>query len=81
MIDNALILLREELAAYLTALGDPATVIIENIGLFETEQGAELKDNIIISSLISKKKAVLKTVRHLVNGPIIKRDTKTGPST
>jgi len=49
MIDNALILLREELAAYLTALGDPAAVVIENIGLFETEQGAELKDNIIIS--------------------------------
>ncbi|MGZ5286051.1 MAG: DUF4255 domain-containing protein [Flavisolibacter sp.] len=49
MIDNALILLREELTAYLTAQGDPASVIIENIGLFETEQGAELQDNIIIS--------------------------------
>ncbi len=49
MIDNALILLREELTAYLTAQGDPAPVIIENIGLFETEQGAELQDNIIIS--------------------------------
>jgi hypothetical protein len=49
MIENALILLREELTAYLTAQGDPAPVIIENIGLFETEQGVELKDNIIIS--------------------------------
>ena len=49
MIDNALILLREELTAYLTAQGDPAPVIIENIGLFETEQGADLQDNIIIS--------------------------------
>ncbi len=49
MIDSALILLREELTAYLTAQGDPAPVIIENIGLFETEQGAELQDNIIIT--------------------------------
>jgi hypothetical protein len=49
MIENALILLREELTAYLIAQGDPASVIIENIGLFETEQGAELQDNIIIS--------------------------------
>ena len=49
MIENALILLREELTAYLTAQGDPASVIIENIGLFETEQGADLQDNIIIS--------------------------------
>ena len=49
MIENALILLREELTAYLTAQGDPAPVIIENIGLFETEQGAELQDNIIIT--------------------------------
>ena len=46
MIGNALILLREELIAYLNAQGDPASVIIENIGLFETESGADLKDNI-----------------------------------
>jgi hypothetical protein len=49
MIHNALILLREELAAYLVSQGDPATVVIENIGLFETEQGADLQDNIIMS--------------------------------
>ncbi len=49
MIEKALILLRDELTAYLTAQGDPAPVIIENIGLFETEQGAALQDNIIIS--------------------------------
>lgn len=49
MIDSALILLREELTAYLVAQGDPASVIIENIGLFETENGAEMEDNIIIS--------------------------------
>jgi hypothetical protein len=49
MIHNALILLREELTAFLVAHGDPATVVIENIGLFETEQGTDLQDNIIIS--------------------------------
>jgi len=49
VIEKALILLREELSAYLVAQGDPASVIIENIGLFETEQGADLQNNIIIS--------------------------------
>jgi hypothetical protein len=49
MIENALILVREELKAFLVAQGDPASVIIDNIGLLETEQGAELQDNIIIS--------------------------------
>lgn len=49
MIANALILLREELTAYMASQGDPADVVIENIGLFETEHGAGLKDNIIIS--------------------------------
>ena len=49
MIANALILLREELTAYMASQGDPADVIIENIGLFETEHGADLQDNIIIS--------------------------------
>ena len=49
MIANALILLREELTAYMISQGDPADVIIENVGLFETEHGAGLQDNIIIS--------------------------------
>jgi len=49
MIANALILLREELTAYMASQGDPADVVIENIGLFETEHGADLQDNIIIS--------------------------------
>jgi len=60
MIDTALILLREELTAYLTAQGDPASVIIENIGLFETEQGSELQDNIIISLVNIEEESSLK---------------------
>ena len=60
MIGNALILLREELIAYLSAQGDPASVIIENIGLFETEQGADLKDNIIITLVNIEEESSLK---------------------
>lgn len=60
MIHNALILLREELTAYLTAQGDPASVIIENIGLFETEQGADLQDSIVISLVNIEEESSLK---------------------
>ena len=60
MIHNALILLREELTAYLISQGDPATVVIENIGLFETEQGADLQDNIIISLVNIEEESSLK---------------------
>ncbi|HUH33980.1 MAG TPA: DUF4255 domain-containing protein [Daejeonella sp.] len=60
MIGNALILLREELTAYLSAQGDPASVIIENIGLFETETGADLKDNIIITLVNIEEESSLK---------------------
>jgi hypothetical protein len=49
MISMALILLREELSAYMTSQGDPANVIIENIGLFETENGNALDESIIIT--------------------------------
>ena len=60
MIANALILLREELTAYLVSQGDPANVVIENIGLFETEQGAELSDSVIISLVNVEEESSLK---------------------
>jgi hypothetical protein len=60
MVDHALILLREELTAYLIAQGDPASVIVENIGLFETEQGAHLPNNIIISLVNIEEESSLK---------------------
>lgn len=69
MIENALILLREELTAYLTAQGDPASVIIENIGLFETEQGAELQDNIIISLVNIEEESSFKNGQTFSNWP------------
>ena len=60
MIHNALILLREELTAYLAAQGDPASVIIENIGLCETEHGADLLDSIVISLVNIEEESSLK---------------------
>ncbi len=60
MIANALVLLREELTAHLATLGDPATVLIENIGLFETEHGTDLPGNIIISLVNIEEESSLK---------------------
>jgi len=60
MIGNALILLREELSAYMTNQGDPANVAIENIGLFETENGQNLEDSIVISLVNIEEESTLK---------------------
>jgi len=60
MIGNALILLREELSAYMTNQGDPANVVIENIGLFETENGQNLEDSIVISLVNIEEESTLK---------------------
>lgn len=67
MIDSALILLREELFAFMQAQGDPATVIIENIGLFETEKGADLENNIVISLVNIEEESSFK------NGPTVSK--------
>lgn len=60
MIGNAMILLREELSAYMVAQGDPANVIIENVGLFETDKGDTLEDSIIISLVNIEEESTLK---------------------
>jgi hypothetical protein len=60
MIGNAMILLREELSAYMTAQGDPANVMIENIGLFETDKGTGLDDSIIITLVNIEEESALK---------------------
>lgn len=60
MIANALILLREELSAYMTNQGDPANVVIENIGLFETENSQNLEDSIVISLVNIEEECTLK---------------------
>jgi hypothetical protein len=67
MIGNAMILLREELSAYMIAQGDPANVIIENIGLFETDNGSNLEDSIVITVVNIEEESTLK------NGSTYKR--------
>jgi len=66
MIDTALILLRDELINYLSSK-DTATVIIDNVGLFETSAGVGLSDNIIITLVNVEEESTLK------NQPALKR--------
>jgi hypothetical protein len=66
MIDTALILLRDELISYLSTR-DSATVIVDNIGLFESAAGNELTDNIVISLVNIEEESTLK------NQPALKR--------
>ncbi len=60
MIDKALLLLQGELEAYFLSKGDPANIIIDNIGLFETTAGASLTDNVIISMVNIEEESALK---------------------
>ena len=48
MIDTALILLKNELVAYLAGK-DPANVIVDNIGFLESPGGVSLSDSIVIT--------------------------------
>ena len=66
MIDAALQLLRDELASYLAPI-DAATVVIDNIGLFETTAGSTLTDNIVITLVNVEEESTLK------NQPALKR--------
>jgi len=69
MIGNAMILLREELSAYMTAQGDPANVIIENIGLFETDKGQTLDDSIVITLVNIEEESTLKNGNNFSRWP------------
>lgn len=66
MIDAALQLLRDELTSYLSSK-DAATVVIDNIGLFETPAGNSLTDNIVITLVNIEEESTLK------NQPALKR--------
>lgn len=55
-----MILLREELIAYFAAKGDPVNVLIDNIGLFETQNSEILADNIIMSVVNVEEESTLK---------------------
>lgn len=66
MIDIALVLLRNELANFLTGK-DPANVVIDNIGLLETTTGNTLTESIVISLVNVEEESALK------NQPALKR--------
>ncbi len=73
MIDKALSILRDELEAYLRALqDDSAQVILENISLLDSADGANLKDKIIISLVNVEEESTLKNLSNRVrlNGEI-----------
>ncbi len=59
MIDTALLLLRNELANFLTGK-DPANVVIDNIGLLETANGNTLTENIVITLVNIEEESALK---------------------
>ncbi len=59
MIDTALILLKDELTNYLSSR-DTATVVIDNVGLAETPDGAGLTENIIITLVNVEEESTLK---------------------
>jgi hypothetical protein len=67
MIDKALLLLQGELAAYFLSKGDPANIVIDNIGLFETTAGSALTDNVILSLVNIEEETALK------NQSVVKR--------
>lgn len=64
-----MLLLRQELTAYLITQGDPANVIIDNIGLFETEKGAELDESIIITLVNIEEESSFKNGKSFMKWP------------
>lgn len=60
MIDKALILIRKELDAYVRARGESVNVVIDNVGLFETSNGASLNKAIIITLVNVEEESALK---------------------
>lgn len=68
MIENALILLREELSSYMTALGDPASVVVENISLLGSEKDDLLRESLVISLVNIEQENSLKNAQlHVKN--------------
>lgn len=68
MIDRALLLLKEELESYLSITDAAATVVIDNIGLFETAAGNQLPDNIVLTLVNLEEESTLKNSSPLKKG-------------
>jgi hypothetical protein len=67
MIDKALLLLKDELYSYIHLRDASVNVIIDNIALFETQNGDTLTNNIVITLVNIEQEATLK------NQPALKR--------
>ena len=67
MIETAIVLLRDELQAYINTKDASVTVIIDNIGMFETSNGDTLTNNIILTLVNIEEESTLK------NQPPLKR--------
>lgn len=67
MIDTALILLRDELGAYINLKDASVNVVIDNIGLAETSNGETLTNNVVITLVNVEEESTLK------NQPALKR--------
>lgn len=64
-----MILIREELSAYMAGQGDPANVVIENIGLFDTENAQNLEESIVITVVNIEEESTLKNGKTYVKWP------------
>jgi len=60
MIETAIELLRDELHAYITTKDASATVIIDNIGMFDTPHGNSLTNNIVLTLVNIEEEMFLK---------------------
>ena len=70
MIDNALILLRDELIAYFERVNNPTDVVIENIAFLNDAQSNEnLTDSVVITLVNIEEEATLKNVSQYRRNP------------
>lgn len=67
MIEQAILLLRNELQEYINNLDASVNVVVDNIGLFETSKGDTLTNNIVITLVNIEEESTLK------NQPALKR--------
>jgi hypothetical protein len=67
MIEKAILLLRDELQAYINIHDASVNVVVDNIGLMETPRGDTLTNNIVITLVNIEEESTLK------NQPALKR--------
>lgn len=67
MIEQAILLLRNELQEYINHLDASVNVVVDNIGLIETSKGDTLTNNIVITLVNIEEESTLK------NQPVVKR--------